>query len=41
MVSKVFLFFLVCGGKISDGKDYIEDNIVDIKFMVKFIKFFV
>ena len=38
MVSKVFLFSLVCGGKISDGKDHIEDNIADIKSMVKSIK---
>lgn len=28
----------VCGGKISDGKDHIEDNIADIKSMVKSIK---
>ena len=35
---KVFLFSLVCGGKISDGKDHIEDNIADIKSMVKSIK---
>lgn len=38
MASKVFLFSLVCGGKISDGKDHIEDNIADIKSMVKSIK---
>lgn len=38
VASKVFLFSLVCGGKISDGKDHIEDNIADIKSMVKSIK---
>lgn len=34
----VFLYFIVCSGKISDGRDNLEDNIIEVKAMVKSIK---
>lgn len=37
----LFVVCVVCSGKISDGRDNIEDNIIEVKFMVKLIKFFV
>ena len=34
----VFLYFIVCSGKISDGRDNLEDNIKEVKAVVKSIK---
>ena len=34
----VFLYFIVCSGKISDGRDNLEDNIIEVKAIVKSIK---
>ena len=34
----VFLYFIVCSGKVSDGRDNLEDNIIEVKVVVKSIK---
>lgn len=34
----VFPYFIVCSGKISDGRDNLEDNIIEVKAVVKSIK---
>ena len=34
----LFAVCVVCSGKISDGRDNIEDNITEVKSMVKSIK---
>ena len=34
----LFVVCVVCSGKISDGKENIEDNITEVKSMVKSIK---
>ena len=34
----LFAVCVVCSGKISDGRENIEDNIAEVKSMVKSIK---
>lgn len=34
----LFAVYVVCSGKISDGRENVEDNITEVKSMVKSIK---